>query len=107
MSTLTLQAVLKLSEEINEIVESNNACNARIVGSLAVNGFVVGESDVDILVDRTARMNGFDLGRILVRVSKLLKRPVDVLLSDNLRPEYRESILADVVELTHERSARH
>jgi uncharacterized protein len=56
-------------------------------------------SDVDILIDLQPgqRFSLFDLGEVRVRLSELLGRQVDLLVREDLRPDLRQRIEADLV----------
>lgn len=72
--------------------------NVRIFGSMA-RGDATETSDVDLLVAAPEGTSGFALGGLLMDVSKLLGRKVEVVTERALRPALRERILREAVSL--------
>jgi excisionase family DNA binding protein len=85
-------------EEIVAIAADNRAENVRLFGSVA-RGDATADSDVDLLVDTRSGASLFDLGRIARRVGDVLGRPVDVVVSSELKPLVREAVLSEAVPL--------
>lgn len=54
-------------------------------------------SDIDILVDFSGKITLFDLGGIKYDLSRLLKRPVDIVTQRGLNNRLRESINKDLI----------
>jgi len=72
--------------------------NVRIFGSMA-RGDAGDDSDVDLLVTAPDGTSGLALGGLLMDVSKLLGRKVDVVTDRALRPAVRDRILREAVSL--------
>jgi len=70
----------------------------RIFGSMA-RGDATEASDVDLLVAAPEGTSGFALGGLLMDVSKLLGRKVEVVTERALHPALRERILREAVSL--------
>jgi uncharacterized protein len=88
------QALSLHRHEINEIVQTHRATNARVFGSV-IHGSDTDESDLDILVDATADTTLFDLGAIRYKLRMLLGVPVDVLTPNALPEKFRFIVLAE------------
>jgi uncharacterized protein len=88
------QALSLHRREINEIVHTHRATNARVFGSV-IHGSDTDESDLDILVDATADTTLFDLGAIRYKLRELLGVPVDVLTPNALPEKFRSIVLAE------------
>lgn len=80
--------------EILRIVQMNNAQNARIFGSV-LHGEDTESSDLDLLVDPTAKTSLLDIARIKKGLTAVLGVPVDVLTPRALPEKLRESVLAE------------
>lgn len=81
---------------IRQIVEANNALNARVFGSV-VHGEDTEQSDLDLLVDATRKTTLFDLGGIVDELTELLGVPVDVRTPLDLPERFRATVLAEAV----------
>lgn len=68
--------------------------NVRIFGSFA-RGEQRIRSDVDLLVDLPNEMSLWDLSGLKIDLEEALKRKVDVVPSDSIKPALRQYILAD------------
>ncbi|MBK6975124.1 MAG: nucleotidyltransferase family protein [Sterolibacteriaceae bacterium] len=79
---------------IRAVVESHNARNARVFGSV-VHGRDTEQSDLDILIDPTPETTLFDIGAIRHELRKLLGVSVDVLTPNALPDEFRAAVLAE------------
>lgn len=77
---------------IRQVVEANNARNARVFGS-TLRGEDTENSDLDILVEPDERMTLMNIGAIRHELSVRLGVNVDVLTPDSLPPKAREQIL--------------
>lgn len=78
---------------IRRIVESHNARNARVFGSV-VRGEDTDDSDLDILVDTTSETTLLDVAAIQVELEDLLGVCVDVLTPGALPDRFRSAVLA-------------
>lgn len=85
-------------DAVRSIVESNNARNPRVFGSVVRDEDVEG-SDLDIIVDPTPEMTLFDIGAIRHELLQLLGVSVDVLTPKALPETFREKVLAEAVPL--------
>ncbi len=81
-------------QAIVQIIESHNALNPRVFGSV-VHGTDREDSDLDILIDPTAETTLFDIGAIRRELKCLLGIEVDVLTPNALPDSFRERVLAE------------
>lgn len=81
-------------QAILQIVESHNALNPRVFGSVA-NGTDREDSDLDILIDPTSETTLFDIGAIRRELKCLLGIEVDVLTPNALPDSFRNQVLAE------------
>ena len=86
--------------------ELNEFCQRYQVQRLALFGSVIGnnfraESDVDVLVSfqPAARVGFITFSRMQRELSGLLKRPVDLVPMDGLKPVIRDTVLSNIVEV--------
>jgi uncharacterized protein len=85
-------------EEILRLAARYGASNVRIFGSVARNE-ADAESDIDFLVDMEPGRSLFELGGLLMDLSDLLNRSVDVVTEKGLRGRIREQVLDEAVPL--------
>jgi predicted nucleotidyltransferase len=69
-----------------------------VFGSMA-RGDAGANSDVDLLVDNTAQLTGFELGAMQMDAQDILGRKVDLLTANALHPLMRERVLKEAVRL--------
>lgn len=81
-------------EIIRRVVADHRACNARVFGSV-VHGDDHEQSDLDILIDPTAKTTLMDVAAIQVELQKLLGVSVDVLTPNALPDHFRNLVLAE------------
>lgn len=81
-------------QAIVQIVESHNARNPRVFGSV-VHGTDRDDSDLDILIDPTADTSLFDIGAIRRELKSLLGIEVDVLTPNALPDSFRHQVLSE------------
>ena len=81
-------------QAIVQIVESHNARNPRVFGSV-VHGTDRDDSDLDILIDLTADTSLFDIGAIRRELKSLLGIEVDVLTPNALPDSFRHRVLSE------------
>lgn len=85
--------------KIIEIAERHGASNVRVFGSVA-RGEATATSDVDFLVDqdwtRLSRWGGMEL---VVALSELLERSVDVATEEELKPKIKVQVLKEAIPL--------
>jgi len=82
--------------EILELAARRGAGNVRVFGSVA-RGDADEESDVDFLVTLEPGRSLLDLGGLLMELSELLGREVDVVTEEGLRERIRDRILREAV----------
>ena len=90
-----------LSHKRSEILATAARCgatNVRVFGSFA-RGDADARSDVDFLVDMEQGRSLFDLGRLLIELEGVLRRPVDVVTESGLRGRIRQKVLREAVPL--------
>lgn len=80
-------------EAIREIVAKYRATNPRVFGSVA-RGEDTESSDLDLLIDPTDKTSLFDIGAILLYVSRLMDCKVDVLTPGCLPEQWAADALA-------------
>lgn len=69
-----------------------------LFGSMA-RGDATVQSDVDLLVDNSAHLTGFQLGALQMDAQDLLGRRVDVLTISSIHPLLRERVMAEAISL--------
>jgi uncharacterized protein len=69
-----------------------------LFGSMA-RGDATSESDVDLLVDNSAHLTGFQLGALQMDAQDLLGRRVDVLTINSIHPLLRERVMLEAISL--------
>ena len=86
--------------------ELNKFCRRYQIQRLALFGSVLGdnfrkESDVDVLVSfhPNAKIGFITFSRMQRELAELLKRPVDLVPMDSIKPVIRESVLANTEEI--------
>ena len=96
---MSIDTVLKAHrDEIRAIATLHGATNVRVFGSV-VRGEAGPDSDVDFLVDLEGGRSLLDLAKLLVDLEHLLRRRVDVVTENGLRPHVKEPILREAVAL--------
>ena len=97
---------MKTLDEIQSIIRSHqdehhNRYKARVVGIFGsyVRGEQKADSDLDVLAVFDLNASLFDLGGAQVMLSELLGMKVDLIPREDLRPELKESIESETVEL--------
>lgn len=86
--------VAQLRPVILRITRAHGVTNVRIFGSFA-RGEQRKRSDVDLLVDLPEKMSLLDLSGLKIELEEALKRKVDVVPADSIKPLLRGYILAD------------
>ncbi|MFT4011411.1 MAG: nucleotidyltransferase domain-containing protein [Nocardioidaceae bacterium] len=84
--------------EIRKLVAEAGGNNLRVFGSVAT-GRDGGNSDIDLLFTMTTPLSLMQLGALEDRISQLLGAEVDLVPEGSLRPEFRDRILAEAVDL--------
>jgi len=92
---LTAQYVLRELEKHAEVLRGFGVKRIGVFGSVA-RGEARKDSDLDFLVE-LSRLTFEDYTALLLYLDDLFGRPVDAVLVQDLRPEWREGILSEVV----------
>lgn len=96
---MTLETLrVEKKAEILKLAEQCGARNVRIFGSVA-RGEDRQDSDIDFLVDLDSGRTLFDLGKLLMDLTDLLGRQVEVVESGCLHRYIRDRVLAEAVPL--------
>ena len=88
------QALENHRQAIVQIVESHNARNPRVFGSVAY-GTDREDSDLDILIDPTPDTSLFDIGAIRRKLKSLLGIEVDVVTPNALPGSFRDRVMSE------------
>lgn len=91
-------ALRKHRTEVLQLVEAAQGSNVRVFGSVATDQDHEG-SDIDLLVDLPPTMGLLKVARLERRVSELVGIPVDIVPTDDLRPDFRERVLREAAPL--------
>ena len=86
------------SAAIRRVVEAHRACNARVFGSVRW-GRDTETSDLDILIDPTAKTTLMDVAAIQVALEKMLGVSVDVLTPKALPEKFRHIVIAEALPI--------
>ncbi len=81
---------------IREIALSHRVSSVRVFGSV-LRGEDSANSDLDLLVEPTARTTLMDIGAIQFELKNLLGIEVDVLTPNGLPASFRDQVLRDAV----------
>jgi predicted nucleotidyltransferase len=95
---MSLSDLRKQRDEILGVASRHGASNVRVFGSVA-RGEPRPDSDIDFLVDMQRGRSLLDLGGLLMDLSDLLAREVDVVTEKGLRPRVRGRVLAEAQTL--------
>lgn len=87
-------SVAQLRPKLLRVTQRYGVRNVRIFGSFA-RGEQRETSDVDLLVDLPEGMTLFDLSGLKIDLEEAVKREVDVVPADSIKPALREYILRD------------
>lgn len=87
-------SVAEFKPLVLRVTREYGVSNVRIFGSFA-RGEERTTSDIDLLVDLPDTMSLLDLSGLKIDLEEALKRKVDVVPSDSVKPALRESIFAD------------
>ena len=88
----------KIKEKITPILKKHKAIKAGIFGSYA-RGDYKEKSDIDILVELNKNLSLDEVIMIKIDLEKVLKKKVDLVEYETIRPELRESILKEEVSI--------
>ena len=92
---LTAQYVLRELEKHAEVLRGFGVKRIGLFGSVA-RGESRKDSDLDFLVE-LSRLTFEDYTALLLYLDDLFGKPVDAVLVQDLRPEWREGVLSEVV----------
>lgn len=97
---------MKTLEEIRRVIRAHEGelrqrYKTRVVGIFGsyVRGQQQRESDLDLLAEFDEKASLLDLGGAQVMLSELLEVKVDLVPREDIRPELRDTIEAEVLEL--------
>jgi hypothetical protein len=91
-------ALRKHRAAVLDLVKDAGGTNVRVFGSVATGRDHEG-SDIDLLVDLPSTVGLLKVARLERLVSELVGIPVDIVPSDDLRPDFRERALGEAVAL--------
>ena len=91
-------SIEKIKEKIIPILKKHKAIKAGIFGSYA-RGDYKEKSDIDILVELNKNLSLDEVIMIKIDLEKVLKKKVDLVEYETIRPELRESILKEEVSI--------
>jgi predicted nucleotidyltransferase len=95
---VTAEQVRAQRERIGEIARHYKAGNVRLFGSV-LRGDQHSRSDLDILVDLAPDAGFLDYTGMLEALTRLFDCRIDLVPEGDLKPEYREEILAEAEPL--------
>jgi hypothetical protein len=91
-------SILEKRELIKRIAAEHGARNVRVFGSRA-RGDARPDSDVDLLVEPGPATSSWFPAGLVLDLEELLGLPVDVVTDRGLRPELRDTVLGEAVQL--------
>ncbi len=91
-----INSVQNIKEIILPILKKNSVIKAGLFGSF-VRGEEKKSSDVDILIELNKDLSLLDVIKIKLELEGALKKKVDLVEYDTIRPELREIILSEEV----------
>lgn len=97
MNTKLRDSVLRILKSNRDNLRTYGVESVALFGSVA-RGEAGPDSDVDLLVVMQQGTTLFGLARVKHHLEDLLDRPVDLVTPDALRPQIRESILAEAID---------
>jgi len=89
---------LKEIEKIIPVLKRHDVVRAGLFGSFA-RGEARRKSDVDILIEFDGKRSLLDLARLEIELENKLKKKVDVLTYNSIRPLLREKIMKEEVRI--------
>ena len=96
MSDPVRDSVLEILQINQDNLRSYGVRSISLFGSVA-RGESGPRSDVDLLVDVDDDVSLFGLSRLKRHLEDLLGMPVDLVTTDALRPDFRDSIMAEAI----------
>jgi len=85
-------------DQIRVIVNTHHAVNVRVFGSVIRNEDT-DTSDLDLLIDPTAKTSLMDIGAIRLELKALLGVDVDVVTPNALPDSFREQVLSESIPI--------
>jgi predicted nucleotidyltransferase len=95
---VTMSSIHAQREAILNIARQYGASNIRVFGSVA-RGDSTDTSDLDLIVRFEPGRSLLDHGGLVMDLSELLGRRVDVIDEDGMRPRFREQVMKEAVSL--------
>jgi hypothetical protein len=94
------ERVLRVLREHEAALHTLGVSHLWLFGSLA-RAEAVADSDVDIMIaiPRGRKFSLFDLGEVRVELRELLGREIDVVIEEDLEPEFRRDISPELVQV--------
>jgi uncharacterized protein len=86
--------ILRKRQEILSLAQRRGARNVRIFGSVARHE-ARPDSDIDLLIDLDPGRSLLDMGGLAMDLTRLLKRPVDVVTEAGLRERIRARVVSE------------
>jgi uncharacterized protein len=94
----SIPTIAQMKPKILRVTKSHGVQNVRVFGSFA-RGEQRFRSDVDLLVDLPKNMSLLGLSGLKIDLQEVLKRKVDVVPADSIKPSLRPSILKEARSL--------
>ena len=96
---LTMHPLIKKNQvQLRALAQRYGVGSLRVFGSMA-RGDATASSDVDLLLEDTAKLSGFQMGALQMDAQDLLGCKVDVLTENALHPLIREKILKEAIAI--------
>ena len=92
------QELEAIKRKLIPILKKYNVTRAGIFGSYA-RGEQNGKSDIDILVEVNERVGLIEFIKLKMAIQELLRKKVDLVEYDTIRPEIRENIIRDEISI--------
>ena len=86
------------ASDIRRVVAQSGGSNVRVFGSVATGQDRQG-SDIDLLFTMNQPLSLLELGALERRIGELVGAPVDLVPEEALRPDLRQRVLAEAVQL--------
>ncbi len=90
--------IKEIKQKIIPVLKEYKISKASIFGSYA-RGEQTKKSDVDLLVELDNNLSLLDVIGIKLELEKALKKKVDLVEYENIRPEIKENILTDEIRI--------
>jgi len=92
------QELEEIKKKLVPILKRNKVTRAGIFGSYA-KGEQNRKSDIDILVEVNERVGLIEFIKLKMAIQELLRKRVDLVEYDTIRPEIRENIIRDEISI--------